>query len=96
MRNEMDVDSVIAMMQKSACNFAYKGFYNLGTQTLNETFNLYVAERDLRSNESLMAKVPKCRIQFVERNFAYRGVRHWNYLPLEIKSALLLMLSKKD
>ena len=49
---------------------------------------LYESERELRSNDALLAVVPKCRTQFGEKNFAYRAVITWNSLPYELKCAL--------
>ena len=50
-------------------------------------FMLQVNERDLRYNKLLQSVVPRCKTQFAERNFAYRGAVHLNVLPTETKSA---------
>ena len=59
--------------------------YDLCPQPLNELVVLYVNERELRSNDSLLAIVPKCRTQFGERNFAYRATIIWNSIPYDLK-----------
>ncbi len=87
LRDELHVDSVSTMMKKAACKFVYKGFYNLGPELLNNMFNLYVCERELRSTEQLHTTVPKCKTQFGARNFAVRGSLYWNQLEYEVKSA---------
>ena len=75
-------------MQKVCCKFVYKGYFNLDLESLNTMFELHVNDRNLRSNDQLQTAVPRCKIQFAERNFAYRGAIHWNDLPIEVKSAL--------
>ena len=84
---ELHLDSVVIMMKKSTCKFAYKCFYDLCPKSLNDMLILYVNERELRSNKELNAIVPKCRTQWAERNFAYRAVIYWNSLPIDMKSA---------
>ena len=74
-------------MYKSTCKFAYKCFYDLCPTALNDMFVLYVSERELRSNDELNAKVPRCKTQWAERNFGYRAVIHWNGLSLDLKTA---------
>ena len=85
LRTEFKLDSIEVIMRKSTCKFAYKCFYDLCPQSLNDMLSLYVNERELRSNEELNAVVPRCRTQWAERNFAYRAVIYWNALPLEMK-----------
>ena len=85
LRTELKLDSIEVMMKKSTCKMAYKCFYNLCPVALNDMLNLYVNERELRSNEELNAILPRYRTQWAERNFAFRAVVYWNSLPLELK-----------
>ena len=87
LRKELGVDSVAVQMQKSCCKFVYKGYHNLGPQSLNSMFELQINERNLRSNDQLQCTILKCKTQFSERNFRYRGACHWRNLPVEVKSA---------
>ncbi len=86
---ELNIDSVNIMTYKSACKFAYEGFYDLGPPVLNGMFELSVSEQELRSNEQLLALVPRCHTKFGEQNFRYRVVIYWNRLPVEMKMATL-------
>ena len=90
LRVDLKIDSIEVMMKKSMCKFAYKCFYDLCPQSLNNMLSLYVNERELRSNEELHAIVPRCRTQWAERNFTYRAVIYWNSLPLELKISPLI------
>ena len=85
LRDEQCIDSINVMVRKAACKFAYRDFYDLGPTTLNEMFELLISERDLRSNEQLLAMVPRCRTKFGEWNFRFRAVLNWNCLPVNIK-----------
>ena len=42
---ELHLDSIIVMMKKSTCKFAYKCFYDLCPKSLNDKLMLYVNER---------------------------------------------------
>ena len=86
-RQELGVDSVMTQMQKACCKFVYKGYYKLGPPSLNNMFELYTSERNLRANDQLQCVVPKCKTQFAERNLGYRGAKHWNCLTVDVKSA---------
>ena len=86
-REELGFDSVTVLMKKSCCKFAYKGFYDLGPPILNDMFELLILEHELRSNEELVAVVPRCKTKFGERNFRYRAVLDWNRLSTDIKKA---------
>ena len=85
-RTELNVDSIPQMMKKAARNFAYRGYYDIGPPALNGMFVLYTNDKDLRSNSQLNAVVPKCKMQFGEKSFAYRAVIHWNDLPEDLKA----------
>ena len=73
-------------MIKATCKMTYKGFYNLGPDSLNNMFCLYVPKRSLRSEDELRITVPRCYICFGQRNFVAHGGNYWNMLPLDIKS----------
>ena len=75
-------------MRKASCKFVYKGFYQLGPETLNALFELYVPERDLRSGDDLLIKCIKCHTMFGQKNLAYRGVIYWNSLPVAVKACV--------
>ena len=85
LRSELGFDCIDVLMRKAACKFAFKGFFDLGPPVLNNMFELLVSERNLRSNEQMLAITPKCRTKFGERNFRFRAVIHWYSLPVEIK-----------
>ena len=79
--------SVTVLMKKACCKFAYKGFYNLGPPSLNSMFEVYICDREVRSNEQLKSVVPRCRTQFAARNFVIRAVIYWNGLPVNCRMA---------
>ena len=87
LRKSLGVDDVATQMMKACCKFVYRGFYQLGPSSLNNMFELQTNVRDLRSNDQLQCVVLRCRTQFGERNFRYRGSIHWNTLPVDLKSA---------
>ena len=84
---ETGVDSIRVDMRKASCKFVFKGFYQLGPESLNNMFQLYVPERDLRSSDELQIKCLKCQTMFGQKNLAYRGVIYWNTLPVSIKAS---------
>ena len=55
---ELGFDSVVVLMKKACCKFAYKGYYDLGPPSLNSMFEVYICERELCSNEQLISIVP--------------------------------------
>ena len=85
--SEVGVDSVRVDIIKASCKFVYKGFYKLGPETLNNLFELYVPERDLRSGDDVLVKLIKCNTLFGQKNLAYRGPYYWNSLPVHIKAS---------
>ena len=88
MRTELKVDSIRTEMKKSSCKMVYKGFYNLGPNSLNQMFELYVPERVLRSGDELQVVMQSCKTAFGQKNLAYRGGLHWNSLPSQIKASV--------
>ncbi len=86
-RGELSIDSVSVLMKKACCKFAYKGYYDLGPTSLNSMFEVYICDREVRSNDQLKAVVPRCRTQFGARNFAIRAVLYWNVLPVICRMA---------
>ncbi len=50
-----------------------KEFYDIGPPSFNSLFELYNAERELRSGDQLLVSVPHCNTLFAERNFPSGG-----------------------
>ena len=53
----------------------------------NEMFNYVENVRNLRSNDQLLAYVPKTNTKFAENNLRYRGPVTWKSLPLSVKQS---------
>ena len=51
--NGTRVESIWVSMKKACCKIIYKGFYDLGPDSLNQMFQLYVPERVLSSEDEL-------------------------------------------
>ena len=83
---DAEVDPIDVAMKKTVCKIVYKGINDIGAPIYNEMFTYDVPNRDLRSSDKLLAKIPKVNTKFGEHNVAYRGPVYWNQLPLHIKS----------
>ncbi len=83
---EAGVDPVDVIMKKTLVKLVYKGLHNIGAPIYNSMFNYSTATRDLRSNDLLLAIVPKVNTKFGENNMSYRGPIYYNSLPYHIKS----------
>ncbi len=80
------VDPLDVSMKKTLVKIVYKGLHDIGAPVYNGMFNFTNSSRDLRSNDLLLAAVPKVNTKFGEHNMAYRGPVYWNSLPFHIKS----------
>ena len=74
-------------MAKASCKMVYKGFYDLGPESFNNMFNLYVPERSLRSCDELRIEPRKCYTTFGQKSLAVRGSNYWNLLPVQLKGS---------
>ena len=73
-------------MKKACCKIIYKGFYDLGPESINQLFQLYVPKRTLKSADELNIKLPQSATSFGQKNLAVRGSGYRNSYPVEIKS----------
>ena len=66
----------------------YKALHGLAATYLSELFTVYQPSRCLRSENSNLLVVPKCRTKlYGERAFAVAAPTLWNKLPSEIKNS---------
>ena len=80
------VDPIDVCMKKTVCKLVYKGVNNIGAPVYNNMFQYETPTHNLRSNDKLLAEIPRTNTKFGEHNVAYRGPVYWNHLPLNIKS----------
>ena len=92
----LKVDTVQCDMRKAYCKIVHKGCYDLGPIALNEMFELYVPNRELRSSDGLLVQTPQTRTQFGWKNIRNRGGIYWNMLPLELKGATTIEMLKNQ
>ena len=59
----------------------------MALQYLVDLITPYSPPRPLRSSESNLVVVPKCRVRYGERSFSCAGPVLWNALPHFIKSS---------
>ena len=81
------IDPIDMNMKKTLVKIVYKGLHKIGAPVYNNMYNFSCATRDLRSNDLLLANVPRVNTKFGENNMAFRGSVYYNSLPYHIKSA---------
>ena len=70
----------------------------MASEYIQELFRISseIHNRNLRSVENDMLRIPHYRTCYYERSFAIYGAKQWNQLPLDIKHASLLSTFKTN
>ena len=76
-------------VQYHSCILIYKALNGMTQEYIQDLFSKSseIHNRNLRSVENDMLRIPYSRTCYYERSFAIDGAKQWNHLPLAIKHA---------
>ena len=81
---------VLQRVQFKVLTLVFKALNGMAPQYLEELCTEYHPTRTLRSSQSNLLVVPKCRVKYGERSFSYAGPKLWNALPGDIRDSTSL------
>lgn len=75
--------------------YVFKALHGLGPAYISELFSLFSPQRSRRSFAQFLLIVPKSRLKTKgDRAFSVYAPKHWNTLPLEIRTSSTLSVFK--
>ena len=80
LRDNLEIDFLSDAHKKSTVKMVYRRFHNEGPMELNNMFEIYKPNRQLRSEMQNLLLPQRMRTKLIEQNIVVRGCIYWNDL----------------
>ena len=96
MHNICIIEMLDTRRDRHVSNEMYRAVHGLSLSSIQNMFQSVQNIHSQDSNYPEQLYLPRCRLEFSKHNFKYRGVLNWNPLPIDMKRAASLSVSKKE